>query len=458
MVHQLAQFMQFVSIVVFALAFLWILVAFLQQTKTITTLFPFRFRWPHFQDKKTNTQKEVLRKRNCFKAYFEKLFIKTTTRQGRHLFFSIFTSVLLTRLSLLLLGYLGYILRNNESPGIIYSLRIIWEKWDSSHYLWIAQNWYTNVGEERLFIVFFPLYPLMIRVFSFLFQDYFVSGLLVSLVSLTVACFYLYKLVEIDYSAAVAKRCIRWVLIFPYTFFLSLVFTESLFLALGVLAFYAMRHKRWILAGFFGLLASLTRNFGFFLFIPLLIEYAISTDFFENLRNRHYREIAATFWKLTIRLGLIALGFFLYLLLNKWITGDWFRFLTYLREHWHQDFGFFAQNIQNQFTMALTWKPIDRLALWVPQLSLLLLSMVAILASLRTMRLSYLAYMFTLVFVSFSATWLLSGPRYTTTMFPIYIFLARISENEILDGILTFFSLTMLCVYALAYTWGAYVM
>ena len=84
--------------------------------------------------------------------------------------------------------------------------------------------------------------------------------------------------------------------------------------------------------------------------------------------------------------------------------------------------------------------------------------MVAILASLRTMRLSYLAYMFTLVFVSFSATWLLSGPRYTTTMFPIYIFLARISENEILDGILTFFSLTMLCVYALSYTWGAYVM
>lgn len=392
------------------------------------------------------------------KINIEKFLSRIVTKQGLRIGLLIFVAILATRLSLLLLGYLGYILRNNESPGIIYSLRIIWERWDSHHYLWLAQNWYTNAGEERFFIVFFPLYPLMIRLLSFVFQDYFVSGLMVSLFSLTVACVYLYKLVKLDYSASVAKRCIKWVLVFPYTFFLSLVFTEGLFLALSVLAFYTMRHKRWILAGLFGLLASLTRIFGVFLVIPLLIEYIVTTNLFDNLRNRQYREINATFWRLATGFGLIMLGLFLYLLLNRWVTGDWFRFLTYQREHWHQSLGFFAENIKNQTLMAFTWKPVERLSLWIPQLILLLLSMVCILASLRSMRLSYLAYMFTLIFASFSTTWLLSGPRYTTTMFPLYIFLAQISKNRLLDGLLTFFSLTMLCLYTLAYTWGMYVM
>ncbi|MEN3185312.1 MAG: hypothetical protein ABDK92_01575, partial [Atribacterota bacterium] len=392
------------------------------------------------------------------KTYLKSFRARIGSQKTLRLVCFVFVLILATRLSILLFGYLGYVLRNNELPGIVASSRIIWERWDSSHYLWLAENWYTNAGEERLFIVFFPLYPLLIRLFRFVFPDYFLAGLMVSMVSLIVACTYLYKLVQLDYSITVARKCVKWVLIFPYTFFLSLVFTESLFLALSVLCFYAMRQKRWVIAGIFGLLASLTRNFGFFLLIPFSIEYLQAVELFGHVRKRTYQEIKKTFGQFLTGFGLIVLGIFLYLFLNRVVTGNWFCFLTYLREHWHQGFGFFAENIKNQVIMVLTWKPVNRVALWIPQLFVLLLSLICLMGSLWQMRLSYVAYMFTLLFISFSATWLLSAPRYTTTMFPLYIFLAQLSQRKILDEILTFFSLTMLCLYVLAYTWGMYVM
>ncbi|MCW4031638.1 MAG: hypothetical protein NWE80_04665, partial [Candidatus Bathyarchaeota archaeon] len=40
-------------------------------------------------------------------------------------------------------------------------------KWDSPHYMYIAQNGYVNEGDPANFIVFFPLYPLLVRLITF---------------------------------------------------------------------------------------------------------------------------------------------------------------------------------------------------------------------------------------------------------------------------------------------------
>ena len=59
----------------------------------------------------------------------------------------------------------------------------------------------------------------------------------------------------------------------PVSFFLSAVYTESLFLALSVGSIYAARRERWLLCGVLGFLAAISRNGGVALILPTAIIY-----------------------------------------------------------------------------------------------------------------------------------------------------------------------------------------
>lgn len=58
----------------------------------------------------------------------------------------------------------------------------IWNRWDAPHYLQLAEQGYKATGEDRLLLVFYPLYPWVIRRFAFVFggsyvwSAFFVSG------------------------------------------------------------------------------------------------------------------------------------------------------------------------------------------------------------------------------------------------------------------------------------------
>ena len=63
---------------------------------------------------------------------------------------------------------------------------------------------------------------------------------------------------------------------------LSAVYSESLFMALTLAAFYFLEKGRLYKATFFGFLASFTRSDGFLIFIPFVI-YAIQE--LHNCKN-----------------------------------------------------------------------------------------------------------------------------------------------------------------------------
>src|ERR1043165_6922815 len=65
----------------------------------------------------------------------------------------------------------------------------LWSRWDAPHYLDIARFGYAARGQDALWIAFFPMYPFLVRVFSVLFGNLILSGLLVSLVT-AVGCAY----------------------------------------------------------------------------------------------------------------------------------------------------------------------------------------------------------------------------------------------------------------------------
>lgn len=365
---------------------------------------------------------------------------------------------LTTRFGIYLLGYIGGRLFLNESGGFLQTFMSTWFRWDADNYIYIAQNWYTTVGDKRLAIVFFPFYSLVIRVAAIFIQDYFLSGILVSNLSLVVACFYLYKLAEENFSPEVGFNSVKYLLLFPVSFFLGATFSESTFLALSIMTLYYSGKGKWLIAGILGALAALTRSLGVLLAVPVFLEFLITAEVFQSIRNRQYAKVAQDFLHKGFSAFLIPVGTLLYLYINKAVTGNWFTFLTYQKEHWHQSFGVFFVNMKSYVVNAATWDPAESASLWTPQLIIILCAMLLLLYGFGRIKTSHMAYFFISLFISISPTWLLSGPRYIMGIFPVYFALALLSRNKYVDFLLTSLSAISLCYCTLAFVTGHYIM
>jgi hypothetical protein len=122
--------------------------------------------------------------------------------------------VLIVKVFVFSLGFAVTYLNEGPSPPLSIVMRQFY-RWDSSNYIDIAKNWYVNEGEQRFFIVFFPLYPVLIRLTTFNFEYINLSALVVSNVSSIFAAVYLFKLSKLDFNDDVAKKVVLYLSIFP---------------------------------------------------------------------------------------------------------------------------------------------------------------------------------------------------------------------------------------------------
>lgn len=152
-----------------------------------------------------------------------------------------------------------------------HGLADVWARWDSVAYLGIAQHGY----EEREFAAaFFPLYPSATGVLGrVLFGHYVTAGVLVSLTAALCAFLLLYRLAEDRFGREVASRSVLYLAIFPMSFFLQAVYSESLYLALALGAFLLAERGRFPAAAGVTGLALLTRPTAFAL-LPALAVFA----------------------------------------------------------------------------------------------------------------------------------------------------------------------------------------
>lgn len=153
----------------------------------------------------------------------------------------------------------------------------VWQRFDTLWYLRIAIQGYCPEDGST---VYFPLYPLLIRLLGkALLDSYLLAALLISNLAFVGLLFYLYKLAQMELGKGGARRSVLYLAIFPTAFFFLAAYTESLFLLLTVAAFYCAEGKRWWLVGALGFLASLTRLQGIVLTIPLLYMYLRDKEF-----------------------------------------------------------------------------------------------------------------------------------------------------------------------------------
>jgi hypothetical protein len=144
-----------------------------------------------------------------------------------------------------------------------------WAHWDGVWFVRIASGGYRAHPAGA---AFFPLYPLLVRgLMPLAFHNYVVAGVCVSLSCYAAAMLVLDRLVEQEAGSQIARGTVLLISVFPMAFFFQAVYSESLFLLLSLLSFWAGRRGRWGLAGAFGLLAALTRNSGLLLVAPLLV-------------------------------------------------------------------------------------------------------------------------------------------------------------------------------------------
>ena len=147
-------------------------------------------------------------------------------------------------------------------------------RWDAKAYVDIAHDGYGAVPANN---AYFPLYPLLIRVLATLFggstDAYLLAGVLISNLALLVALAYLAALVAIDHDAAAGTRAALYLLVFPTSVFLAVVYPESLLIALSIGAVFHARRGEWLPATVLGALAALTRPFiGAAVALPIAIE------------------------------------------------------------------------------------------------------------------------------------------------------------------------------------------
>jgi hypothetical protein len=300
-----------------------------------------------------------------------------------------------------------------------------WVRWDAHHYLGLARDWYVNEGDPRFHIVFYPLYPLLVRMALPLFaQNVMAAALCVSNLCLTVACWALYHIARMQFDDGGARYAVRALLLFPTSLFLSIPYSESTFLMLTLLAVLAARREKLWLAVFFGALASASRIQGLLTAVPVFYEAM-------RLSARRGRISPARIALRALQTSLIAAGFGAYLLLNWQVTGNALQFLIYQREHWGQTLGSVWNTLSYTIENAFYYDSLSaRLGIWIPQFVAIAAAFGLMWATIRRAHPADGAYALLYAWISFSPTWLLSGPRYLMAMYSLYPMLASLVRGR----------------------------
>lgn len=320
------------------------------------------------------------------------------------------------------------------------------EPGDAVRYLDLAQNGYTTIGENRINLVFYPLYPLLMRGLGLIIGNLATAGMILSRLAYAGAGVLLYELILLDGDKRRAWDGVILLGLYPFSIFATGVYTEGLFLFLTIACLYALRKQNFVLAGCVGFLAALTRTQGVLLLFPAVYEWLV-----ELLQRpkRHPR------WRDGF-LFLIPAGFCVYLGINYALYGNCFQFLEFeAAEPWFQTTEWIADNIALQFDMGQNYSGLNGI-IYTPQIILYFAALGVLIYGIRQKtRMSFLLYGGVYLGFTYLSGWMISGGRYMFGCVPIYIILSGLKEGlarnvlMFVMGIL-FFAYSMFFLYGFA--------
>jgi len=313
-----------------------------------------------------------------------------------------------------------------------------WQRFDANWYISIAENGYGGIqGDDH----FPPLFPVLIRLMQPLFGSAFLAGLFIS----HLATLYVLKLlydVFIEWGRnSAGKRALLFLLIYPTSFFLFSVYTESLFLMTALLAMRFMRIRSWAWASFWVFCAILTRLQGAALLLPMLYLMWMDQPFLRKPSH----------W---IGLSLTAAGGLFYLYLRAQQVSD--GVLPLVEAEWHAHlvppWETYWYAIQTLFSGNFTF--VDLLNWAVVTLFVILL-----ISGWRKIPLEYNLYtagsLLIMLIRIVETQPLISMSRYSLTLFPAFLVLGLAGGNPWIRRIIAYTFIPLnLYLSAQFFSWG----
>ena len=310
-----------------------------------------------------------------------------------------------------------------------------------------------------LTFAFFPLYPIVIRLVSLplsllgltAIATATLAGVLVSLLGALAGMWALYHLAESELGQEGGLRAAFYLLIFPSSFFLAQVYTEGLFIGLAFSSLWMLRRGRFFWAALLAVLATFTRAVGVALMIPLLISWLQQGEWLDlDLEWRQIYEHGLP-WKVIGR-GLVAVSPALAFM--AWRVSYYGMAFSRVEE------AFFGRGLLSLGASFINWSDAFRAlygsnsqaaAYYAIEWGAVVLGLTACIVGLRRHR--DLAW-FGLAVVLLSFT---SGPaqgmhRYVLAAPPLFLFLSRLGRSPAFDRAWTVFSVLLMGLLALLFS------
>lgn len=311
--------------------------------------------------------------------------------------------------------YVAWLVAGSNHTPNWHEWLLIWNRWDTVHYIDIAQHGYPASGK---LLGFFPLFPGLIYLFNFIFHNTIISGLVISLMASYLSLFYFYKLLDIEgIDKKVINRTLILFIIFPSAIFLSAIYTESLFIVLILATFYYFRQNNWLASFFLLSLATLTRSTGILLW-PIFLWYFLQNKPKFNIKNA-----------ILMLLPSLALG--LFVLLEKSVSGDWLAYSHSQVEFWYRPYTNFWTTFAHTFNQ-VHFSELGKF--WLQQIIYALFSLLIIIYSFFAKKFPriYSWYMLLNWLTFTSWNYLASLPRYVLILFPMFWLAAALVNNKII--------------------------
>ena len=322
--------------------------------------------------------------------------------------------VVTTRLVFFVLAYAGSWLFATSTTGPpTDSFLETWTRWDAVHFQHIADFGYRGPRSDTHATAFFPLFPLLERTGSLIGLSAPAMGMVISAISSVVAGAYLWRLGEEELGEGAGRNALLYLLLFPTAVFLIAPYSEALFLAGAIPAFYYARNGRWLAVGLPAAVAVGARAAGVFLLAGLFVEFLRRREFsMDNVLNGLTALLMGG-------LPLLAYGVFL-----ERVTGNALHFLVSQSAGWGRNFVGPVAAFQNTWN---TWNA-SYFTNWMFAWRLEIVTAIAGAGltawALMKKEWGYAMYIGLALGVLITSSWYYSIPRVALTWFPVALFLA----------------------------------
>ena len=319
-----------------------------------------------------------------------------------------------------------------------------WQRWDNLWYIDIAIDGYSrNTGSTD----FVPLFPMLVAgIGRVLFGQYMLAALLVSNVAYLTALVYFYRLTKRLFDIKRAEESILFLIAFPTAFFLASGYTDSLYLALLLMAFYYAEEQRWLLVALLAALAPITRLQGVILVLPLGFLYL-------QQRGWNWRKLD---WKI-IPLLLSPLTLGIYLLYVYLIVGDT-NFSSSMSQHWDIKLVFPGVSLFDGITHLFNFTDsFDLLTNLIDLTAIIIFVSMTVIWARQKLPAAYLIYsvLTILIFLTREGTigyYWMSITRYFLAIFPAFMLFGKYGTRRML--ILSVIAEVMLTTFFIFSLWA----